>query len=334
MSKRFRIATVVVAVCALVGAAPAAGSPRPQDGRQALLAAFDSHRIVALMSPVVGTYVYDLIADRRFPDKVDDIVVECGNAFHQPLLDRYIAGEDVPTAEVRAVWRDTTQPSCGFSSFYEALFPLVRRINRNLPSEEKVRVLAGDPPVDWRTVDGVEDVELDRDQHIADVVEHEVLAKNRTALLLFGIRHLVRGQGYNAVHRYEEHYPGVTYVVAYHRRFTRDNDRLEARMASWPVPSMVPFEGTWLGDLNATYFPDTEEALPGATGFPGADAYLYLGRGDVLMAEPVSVRAALDQAYLAEVDRRADVLGEPADSPRRSAAVLQRAADSGVLLYE
>lgn len=330
------LALLAVTACLLSGTA-ATASPsdtQPRNGQQALLSAFDNHRIVAMMSPVVGNFAFDLIADRRFPDKVDDIVVECGNAFYQPVLDRYIAGEDVPMAEVRKVWRDTPQPSCGYSSFYETLFPLVRRINERLSPAAKVRVLAGDPPVDWSTVRGREDVELDRDAHIADVVKTQVLDRNRRALLLFGIRHLVHGDVENAVTKYERYYPGVTYVVAYHRRFEQDNDRLEARMASWPVPTLVPFEGTWLGDLPASYFPDTEGAPPTERGYPGVDAYLYLGRRDVLLAEPVSIRAALDQDYLAELNRRADVLGEPADSPMRPAAVLQRAVESGVLLYE
>ena len=241
----------------------------------------------------------------------------------------------MPIADVREVWRNTTQPSCGFSTFYETLFAMVRRVNQKLPAAKKIRVLAGDPPVDWSTVRGPADVEsLDRDQHIADVVKTQVLDRNRKALLLFGIRHLVHGEVDNAVQLYEKDYPGVTYVVAYHRRFERDNDRLEARMASWPVPSLVPFHGTWLGDLDASYFPDTEAAPPGSHGFPGADAYLYLGRRDVLLAEQLNVRSLVDQDYLAELDRRADVLGEPADSPMRPAVVLQRAAESGVFLYE
>jgi len=328
------IALGLAMACAFTGTASASpDSSQPRDGRQALLSAFDSHRIVALASPVVGSFAFDLIADRRFPDKADDIVVECGNAFYQPVLDRYIAGEDVPIAEVRHVWRDTPLPSCGYSSFYETLFPLVRRINERLPAAKKVRVLAGDPPVDWSTVTGPKDVELDRDAHIADEVETEVLAKHRKALLLFGLRHLVHdGNVGNAVGMYERDYPGVTYTVAYHRRFERDNDRLEARMASWPVPSLVPFEGTWLGGLDASYFPDTEEVPPGAHGIPGVDAYLYLGRRDVLLAEPIS-RAFLDQSYLAELNRRADILGQPADSPMRPAAVLARAAESSVLFY-
>lgn len=333
MRKLIRTTALVTAVVLTATAFASPRTPRPRDGRAAFLSAFDDHRVVALMSPVVGSFVYDLVADPRFAAKANDIVVECGNALYQPVLDRYVAGEDVPIADVRKVWRDTTQPSCGFSSFYETLFALVRRVNQT--SAKKVRVLAGDPPVDWSTVRGPADVErLDRDEHIADVVKTQVLAKNRKALLLFGIRHLVHGDVDNAVQKYERDYPGVTYVVAYHRRFERDNDQLEARMASWPVPSLVPFSGTWLGDLDASYFPDTEGAPPGTHGFPGADAYLYLGRRDVLLDEQLNVRSLVDQDYLAELDRRADVLGEPADSPMRPAAVLQRAAESGVLLYE
>ncbi len=49
------------------------------------------------------------------------------------MLDRYIAGDDIPLSEVRPTWRNTTQTMCGTSAFYEELFPLVRRINQRLP---------------------------------------------------------------------------------------------------------------------------------------------------------------------------------------------------------
>jgi hypothetical protein len=335
MRKLTRAVALALAVaCVSTGAAYARPrhDPRPLEGKQALLSAFDSHRVVALGSPGDGSFVFDLIADRRFPDKADDIVVECGNAFYQPVMDRYIAGADVPVADVRRFWRDTAQPSCGFSSFYETLFPLVRRVNEKLPAAKKLRVLAGEPPVDWSTVTGPGDIDHERDAHIAAVVENEVLAKGRKALMLYGWRHLVHGGGDNAVTRYEQDYPGVTYVVVYHRRFERDNDRLEARMASWQVPSLLPFSGTWLGALDSSYFPDMEDVPPGYHGFPGADAYLYMGRRDVLLAEPIS-RSLLDVDYLAELDRRADVLGQPEDGPMRPAAVLRWARESSVLFY-
>jgi hypothetical protein len=335
MRKRI-IAVVLTVACLCTGTADAEGA-QPRDGTQAVLAAFDHHPVVGLGNPSVGTFALDLIADRRFPDKADDIVVECGNAFYQPVLDRYIAGEDVSLAEVRHVWRDTAQPYCGFSSFYETLFPLVRRINEKLPAAKKLRVLAGEPPIDWRTVTGPQDVEQDRDGHIAAVVEREVLAKHRRALMVYGWRHLAHSTGDqvtdNAVSRIERDYPGAAYVIVYHRRFERDNDRLEARMATWPVPSLLPFRGTWLGALDSGYFPDMEDVPPGYHGMPGIDAYLYVGRRDVLRADPIP-RSVLDQDYLAEVDRRADLLGKPADDPTRPAGILRDLRESSVLFYD
>jgi hypothetical protein len=71
---------------------------------------------------------------------------------------------------------------CSVSAFYETLFPLVRRINQKLPPEKRIRVLAGDPPLDWGKVQEQFEVMLDRDASIASVVEKEVLGKKRRAL--------------------------------------------------------------------------------------------------------------------------------------------------------
>src|SRR4051812_27799458 len=118
----FRTVMAVLAAATLVAAPADAGQSKPPDPVGALLAAFDSHAIVAKSSPDVGTFVFDLVRDPRFPSRVNDIAVECGNSRLQPLLDAYIAGGDVP--DVKRVWRETTQPSCGFSTYYEQLFAL------------------------------------------------------------------------------------------------------------------------------------------------------------------------------------------------------------------
>ena len=126
---------------------PTRPSPPPRPAG-ALLAAFDSHAIVAKSSPDVGTFVFDLVRDPRFPGRANDIAVECGNSRLQPLLDAYIAGGDVP--EISRVWRDTTQPSCGFSTYYEQLFALVRQVNKTLPAEQE------DPGAGLRSADRLE----------------------------------------------------------------------------------------------------------------------------------------------------------------------------------
>jgi hypothetical protein len=265
------------------------------------LSLFDKYEVVASDGPD-GFYL-DLIRNPAFPGKVNDIAVECGNSLYQPILDRYIAGEDVPLSAVRQVWRNTTQPMCGFSTFYERFFPLVRRINEKLPPAKKLRVLACDPPIDWSKVHSPQDriPFLDRDASIANVMKTQVLSKHRKALMLFGIGHLLHG-GDSAVGRYELQYPNVTFTIVLHLGFAKDNDRLEKRMTSWPVPALAPFIGTWLGTLPSSYFILGPPDLPSdGKGYPGADGYLYVGPRDHLLSEPISARTGLDTAYIAEL---------------------------------
>jgi hypothetical protein len=154
------------------------------------LTAFDKYEVVGMGAAHgnkdLDDLILHLIRNPAFPDKVNDVVVECGNSLFQPILDRYIAGDNVSLSEARQVWRDTTASMCSVSGFYEMLFPLVRRINQRLPPKKRLRVLAGDPPLDWSKVREHSEVMLDRDATTAAVMEKEVLAKHRKALMLFG----------------------------------------------------------------------------------------------------------------------------------------------------
>jgi hypothetical protein len=213
---------------------------------------------------------------------------------------------------VQKAWRNTTQPNCGLSSFYDKFFPLVRRINRTLPPNKKLRVLACDPPINWSKVKSAKDMKpfVNRDSSIASVMEREVLAKHRNALMIFGASHLVHGEG-SAVAMYENAgHPNVTLTVLAHNGFgnhtplAKYNDQLEDRMASWPRPSLVTIKNTWLGNLDSRYVLPQDEGGPLAT---KADAYLYLGPRSSLVNEPRPTRALSDKEYLAELRRRADI---------------------------
>lgn len=251
--------------------------PQPEDAAKAILAAFDKYEVVGMGAAHgnkdLDDFILRLIRDPGLPGRINDIAVECGNSLYQPILDRYIAGDDVGLEDVRPVWRNTTQPMCSVSAFYEELFPLVRRINQKLPPTKKFRVLAGDPPIDWSKVKTRDDATRDpaepatlwrfmmRDPAIASVMEKEVLSKHRKALMLFGTGHLYHNHGgpmlmASAVEMYEKNYPGVTLVIADHTGFgsyspvEKYNDEFESRMAGWPIPSLVEdMAGTWLADL-------------------------------------------------------------------------------------
>jgi hypothetical protein len=288
-------------------------NPKPEDPMKAVFAAFDKYEVVGMDAAHGNKDIDDLILhllrDPGLPSKMNDIVVECGNSLYQGILGRYIAGDDVPLSEVRQVWRDTMVTMCSVSGFYEILFPLVRRVNQKLPPGKRLRVLAGDPPLDWRKVKDQSQVMLDRDANVASVMEKEVLSKHRKALMLFGTFHLSHSNKTaprgleSAVERYEINYPGVTFVIG--TAIVSRNpipppiiNEMKEGMASWPVPSLVQnLKGTWLAGVDQYYFSKM------------VDAYLYLGPADLMLVEPRPAEIFLNREYMAELRRRAEIIG-------------------------
>jgi hypothetical protein len=318
---------------------PTAPGPTPEPAIPAILAAFDRYEVVAMPEAHgmkdVDDLILSLIRDPAFPVKVNDIEVECGNSLYQPVLDRYIAGEDVPFIEVRKVWRNTTQSMCGYSGFFEQLFPLVRAINQRLPTTKRLRVLAGDPPIDWDKVKRPEEASkfLDREASIVSVMEKEVLSKDRKALMLFGTFHLMHGIDDSAVSAYEKDYPNLTFVIS--DLGVYDTNRPVASIspfASWRNPSIALTKGTSLGALLLSdIFPpgimiDSDCKVQIVLFGPKLekqaqkplehyiDAFLYLGPQEFRLKEPMPADIALDADYMTELRQRESLIGFPGAS--------------------
>lgn len=173
----------------------------PLDPTVAVIDAFKTHRLVAIGeehgNEQQHLFLRSLVSDPRFAAVVNDIVVEFGNAQYQDVVDRFVSGDDVPYAALRRTWQDTTQPHTGWDRpIYEALFRTVRAANMSRQSNgNRLRVLLGDPPIDWDSVRTAEDVRpwlAQRDRHPADVIRKEVLNKGHRALVLYGSGHLGR----------------------------------------------------------------------------------------------------------------------------------------------
>jgi hypothetical protein len=311
----------------------AASEPTPEPAIPAILAAFDRYEVVAMPAAHgmkdVDDFILALIRDPRFPEKVNDIEVECGNSLYQPVLDRYIAGEEVPFIEVRKVWRNTTQPMCGYSGFFEQLFPLVRAINQKLPTAKRMRVLAGDPPRDWDKIKTSEEAtnSADRDASIASVMEKEVLSKHRKALMLFGTFHLMHGPADSAVTIYEKDYPHLTFVISDLGDYDTNRPVTSTSpFALWPNPSLALTKNTWLGALSVgDIFPPGIWITPDCKvhiSFPPKlqkqfegpiehfiDAFLYLGPQEFRLNEPMPADIALDANYMSELRHRQSLMG-------------------------
>jgi hypothetical protein len=178
----------------------------PLDPIDAIFGAFRTHSIVAIdegdhTNEPGATFRLRLLRDPRFPTVVNDIVFECGNALYQDVMDRFVAGEELPYDTLKQCWQNTGQPYEVWDSvIYEEFFRAVRALNATLPHERRLRVLLGDPPINWDTIHSAKDwLDFmksplgDRDAFPSGLIQREVLAKARRALVVYGRMHLLRG---------------------------------------------------------------------------------------------------------------------------------------------
>jgi hypothetical protein len=173
------------------------------DGRPALdviVDAFDTHALVAVGEAHGNVCDHEfrlsLIRDARLFARIDDVVVEFGNARYQEVLDRFVAGERIPEQALRHVWQDTTMPHTVWDRpIYEAFFTTVRDLNAGPRRARPLRVLLGDPPIDWNSIRSADDQrrwQALRVTHAASVISKEVLDRKRRALIFYGGAHLWR----------------------------------------------------------------------------------------------------------------------------------------------
>ena len=333
------------------------GPAAPVEPISAILDAFEQHEVVAIGDPHGNEQVHALrlalIRDARFATTVDDIVVEWGNALYQDVMDRFVRGEDVPDADLRKVWRNTTQPGQGNDRpITEAFFRVVREFNASLRPERRLRVLLGDPPIDWDAVESRADhqewLRL-RDTHAAELVRREVLAKNRRALVVYGGMHLQRRNllsNYELVDDPHLHTlvqqlepEGDTRVFTVWPTAGSDLRELQRDAASWSVPALALTRGTALGSVDfAAFYPGTAPRLTFRDGrivpVPSDqwrslpmeeqfDAVLHLGPPAGMTTSWPSASLCLDAAYMDMRRERLSLAGTQREL-RTVAAALRR----------
>ncbi len=317
-----------------------------------VLDAFQFNDVVALCDGGHGceqAYAFRiaLIRDPRFPGLVNDIVVESGNSLYQSIMDRFISGEDIPDREIRKAWQNTTQAHDVWDRpVFEGLFREVRDLNATLPKERQIRVLLGDPPIDWSKVNSAAELREtwnvleDRDSCAARIIQSEVLAKQRRALIIYGGMHLLRKALFwrseekqatelqsippqNSIVSLLEAQGANVYSVW--TPVYVDLTPLQSDLRSWPRPSLVPIRGTPLGEASfRIYYPhamltgqrdalvkihvDPERSPSMEEQF---DAILYLGLPSDLTWSEVSPALAADPEYIKMRSDRCAWVGLP-----------------------
>jgi hypothetical protein len=270
-----------------------------------------------------GAFLELVIGSEEITNQLDDVVVEFGSADHQAIMDRYVVGKPVSAAEMDQVLRDTTQLLVWDSPIYANVFSAVRRANQRRPASRPIRVLLGDPPIDWAgTQTTAEHLKIsnERDRHFAAVVEREVLAKDRRALLLVGMFHaLKQGSSRETVASLiEQRHPGTLFVVMLYAGMGPHTANVEAALSRSPRPGIILLSRSWIGSLparSAFVLPPVLQVAEGLKLRDIADAYLYLAPEASLTEARPPGAIYQDPAYLRELERRYPIVfGAPLDT--------------------
>jgi hypothetical protein len=214
---------------------------------------FETYSVVAIGEfhgyEELGALYTGLVRDKAFQATVNDIVIEFAGRHNQPILDRYILQcEDVPLDELRRVWRDTSKVTHAWESpLYTGWLAAIQDVNKALAPARRIRVLAGDTPIDWDKLKTHDDwLALGpNDASFARVVNEEVLDRRRKALLVLGAGHLAKDGGRlktgNTATLIERAHPGALGIVFVFGTVPPFEYKAEvlARMASWRIPSLV-----------------------------------------------------------------------------------------------
>jgi hypothetical protein len=251
--------------CVLLPAARAGGGHAPPTAfpRAAIhdvLALFEKTPIVAF-GEIHGleqphTFLRALLADPQFGRTVHTVVVEFGNAKYQATADAYVLGQRaVSRDELRQVWRNTTQSwvNTWDAPIYERFFQTVRAVNQARPRGQRpLRVVLGDPPIDWAKVRTPADTLpfADRDGFAARQVEQTVLARGERALLVMGLGHTarlgpaaLRSSG-TAAERIEAAHPGTVSSLMVYVGFPDELRRAGQQLLSLGFPRLLRTQGT------------------------------------------------------------------------------------------
>ena len=330
------------------------GSPArpavPIEPVAAIVDAFRTHSVVAVTAGHGDARGYafgrSLVNDPRIAAVVDDIVIEEGSAKFQELSDRFVRGEAMAIESIRPIWRETTQPGLGLDEPWEAFFGVVRAVNAAHAGGHQLRVLLGDPPIEWEQVKTLEAhrtwIEM-RDGYPADLIQREVLEKKRHALLFYGDMHFQRK---NIVANYESEGPAETIVSRLESKsgakiftiFTMFTDLAKGQddVASWQAPSLAIVRGTALGAIDFTFYrsseamgrfairdgkPDFSKQIPRdqwktMRAEDQFDAVLYTGVEHRTQVSPPATRCA-DKADIHERMRRATLTAIGVDALKK-----------------
>ena len=290
-----------------------------------------------------GAFYQKLVRHPQFGSKVDDLILELGNELYQDVADRYVSGKTVPVDSLRMIWENTTQGPLltATAPMYTSLFDAVREVNSRQQPERRVRILLGDPAVEWKTVtrEQLWAIHAKRGDRMRELARDSVLAKGRRGIIIAGFRHLNRQPlpDRSTDGKWGD-LSSKIFVIRPHIGFGGSTARYEPMIDSLPAGSLIRLRDTFLGDLESDSVDQATPASgaeaeskpppPPPHGLQSAnaglklrdvsDGYLYLGPFRAFtVSRPDVERIRGDASRLRDLQQRSCVMmGRPVDTTR------------------
>ena len=332
-----RVASVLAVLTAAAAATLLAQEPprRPAvrlDPVAAILDAFKTHEVVALSEGPHGNtaahaFRLALISDPRFAAVVNDIVVESGSSRDQNEIDGFVRGDSVSEDVVREALENSAVATPVWDRpIFPEFFRAVRSLNQTLPADRRLRILMGDPPIDWALVKSLDDYRpwlRQRDSSPAAVIQREVLARGRRALVVYGDGHLQARSERPARSMAALLEADGARVFAVSSTFA-DLTSFQPDVASWPAPSLALVTGTRLGVIPYEHLFGPQPPDPFFKAHPNVedhfDAVLSLGPPEAMRYAPLSYPRCAEPQYIERRVGRMVATGMPATVGERLAA--------------
>ncbi len=331
-----RRTALVTALLLIIGSPAFAEPPAPKvmSATDGIFEAFKTHPLVGLgemhgLAQEFEVY-FALVRDPRFAAEVGNIVLETGSASHQATIDRYVNGDYVPYVELRKVWADTVGVSPAVTGLGAIrLYAAVRIANSKLPTDRRIKVWLGEPPIDWPSIKSKaqwERLAEQRDSHPAELARREILAKGKKALLIYGVGHFGVYPIPTLRMILDKTNPGSLFVIAPYVGYAQKDcaTRFERHVTGWKAPTAALEADIWRKEcdaFNKVPVAGGETSSRNNVGLT-ADALLYMGPRASLLQDGTDPDILMDLDYRAELARRYQIRnGEPLPPPNVSRQV-------------
>jgi hypothetical protein len=273
-------------------------------------------------------FLTELLRDPRFPDTFRVVVVEFGNALYQDVADRYTSGENISPQELVQIWQNTTVPKAWDSPVYAAFFKTVREVNQQLPKAKRIRIVLGDPPVDWSKLNNVDEFrpDMDRDKFYAMVMERDC---GDRCLLICGTNHFYWKDPLADLRPPSAHKNALQYYLMN----KGDREKLisvlplfskEPGFSELHPPKLIDVRNSWLKTMRfgeverskVSILKKVNDAMVPVEVQPETtlavsevvDWVLYLGKSDEIVPAPAELYQ--NKAYIKELYRRAKIVSD------------------------